>query len=185
MARDQGVGQLIRLANAPGALLVRVSAFFTLPYLLFSFLAWRQSQGAMATILFAVAVVLALALAFFGWRRDRLSKLVDEAEAHVREPLPYAEMAVWEDPARSDEELLEERMRQIMDFETERRLHRDTWLPGVEATQRALVRAAGGVENAPYLKDDLRITVLALTAAVLAIPASAVGTFLSILLLLG
>ena len=45
---------------------------------------------------------------------------------------------------------------------------RDTWMPRVEAAQRGAIAAAGGTVNAPYLKDDLRVTLVsAMTAGVL------------------
>ncbi len=55
---------------------------------------------------------------------------------------------------------------------------RDTWMPRVEAAQRAAVAAAGGLVNAPYLKDDLRITLVSGLVAVIGLP---LGFFLLIL----
>ncbi len=184
MTQDPGIGRLIQVANAPGALLVRASALFTLPYLVFAIIAARVNPSVMSTILLVIAVVLAAGLAFFAWRRDRLSKLVDEAEENaMARAIGYAELTSPSD--RSAEELVADRMQQMLDFEEERHLHKDTWMPRVEATQRALVRAAGGVQAAPYLKDDLRVTLISMVVSVAAIPASAVGSFLSLLMILG
>ncbi|HZK06112.1 MAG TPA: hypothetical protein VFC82_09765 [Actinomycetaceae bacterium] len=184
MTQDPGIGRLIQVANAPGALLVRASALFTLPYLVFAIIAARVNPSVMSTILLVIAVVLAAGLAFFAWRRDRLSKLVDEAEENaMARAIGYAELTSPSD--RSAEELVADRMQQMLDFEEERHLHKDTWMPRVEATQRALVRAAGGVQAAPYLKDDLRVTLISMIVSVAAIPASAVGSFLSLLMILG
>ncbi|MBE6484061.1 MAG: hypothetical protein E7Z96_04680 [Actinomycetaceae bacterium] len=55
---------------------------------------------------------------------------------------------------------------------------RDTWMPRVEAAQRAAIAAAGGLVNAPYLKDDLRITLVSGLVAVIGLP---LGFFLLIL----
>ncbi|RTE50859.1 hypothetical protein [Actinobaculum sp. 352] len=55
---------------------------------------------------------------------------------------------------------------------------RDTWLPRVEAAQRSAVAAVGGLVNAPYLKDDLRITLVSGLVAVIGLP---LGFFLLIL----
>lgn len=51
--------------------------------------------------------------------------------------------------------------------ETQRR---DTWMPGIEAAQRAAVAAAGGTVNAPFLRDDLRITLVSAIATGAVIP---------------
>src|SRR5690606_6163665 len=60
------------------------------------------------------------------------------------------------------------------------------WFPRVEAAQRALLRAAGGPVNAPYLRDDLRVTLLAFLGTVAAIPLGVLGAFVcAFALLLG
>ena len=45
------------------------------------------------------------------------------------------------------------------------------------AAQRALLRAAGGPVNAPYLRDDLRVTLVAFLGTVAAIPLGVLGAF--------
>ena len=49
--------------------------------------------------------------------------------------------------------------------------------PRVEAAQRALLRAAGGPVKAPYLRDDLRVTLVAFLGTVAAIPLGVLGAF--------
>ena len=58
---------------------------------------------------------------------------------------------------------------------------RDTWMPRIDAAQRSAIAAAGGVVNAPYLRDDLRITILSALVAAVAVP---VGSFFAILAVL-
>ena len=52
---------------------------------------------------------------------------------------------------------------------------RPVFLPRIEAAQRAAIAGAGGVEKAPYLKDDLRLTIVSAVMSLAAIP---VGIFL-------
>ena len=56
---------------------------------------------------------------------------------------------------------------------------RDTWMPRVEAAQRAAVAAAGGTVNAPYLKDDLRITLVSAIATGVLIPIETLFAFIA------
>ncbi|MDO5495260.1 MAG: hypothetical protein Q4G64_06075 [bacterium] len=181
---ERGIGQLIRLANAPGALLARMAALATVPFLVVAFFAMRNRETTFSWILFGVACVFAAAVAFFAWRRARLAALVDEAELRVAGQSTGAG-----ELTRPEQESIENRvtghLNRLQEFDEERRLRRDTWLPRVEATQRALVRAAGGVEKAPYLRDDLRVTLIALGLTVAAIPVGSLGTFLALLHLLG
>nr|NLD40760.1 hypothetical protein [Actinomycetales bacterium] len=170
---EQGLGRIIRLANAPGAVLVRVAGMAVVPFLVLAILAVRNQPAVFAWILLALAVFLSAGVAFFAWRRARLAALVDEAEVHAARDLEPVEVHVAD------------QLGQLQEFDAERRLRRDTWLPRVEATQRALVRAAGGVERAPFLKDDLRVTLIALLVTLAAVPAGTLGTFLALLHLIG
>ena len=61
---------------------------------------------------------------------------------------------------------------------------RDTWMPRVEAAQRAAIAAAGGTVNAPYLKDDLRVTIVSAILAAIAIPAATFFIFVAFFSLL-
>ena len=61
---------------------------------------------------------------------------------------------------------------------------RDTWMPRVEAAQRAAVAAAGGTVNAPHLKDDLRGRVGSAILTALAIPAAMFFIFVAFFSLL-
>ena len=57
-------------------------------------------------------------------------------------------------------------------------------LAKVEQGQRALLTAAGGPVAAPYLKDDLRITVLSLIATLIVLPIGVLSTIILGLVLL-
>jgi hypothetical protein len=58
------------------------------------------------------------------------------------------------------------------------------FLPRVEAAQRAALAAAGGPVRAPYLKDDLRVTLVALLGTLAAVPLSAIGAVITAVVLL-
>lgn len=45
-------------------------------------------------------------------------------------------------------------------------------MPRIEAAQRAAIAAAGGTDNAPYLKDDLRITIISALTTMMTVPLS-------------
>ncbi|MGC0251647.1 hypothetical protein [Pseudactinotalea sp. Z1748] len=57
-------------------------------------------------------------------------------------------------------------------------------LAAIDRAQRALLTAAGGTAGAPYLKDDLRITVASLFGTMLAIPLGALAVIVLALVLL-
>lgn len=49
---------------------------------------------------------------------------------------------------------------------------RKTFMPRIEAAQRAAIAAAGGTDNAPYLKGDLRITIIFALTTMMTVPLS-------------
>ena len=60
---------------------------------------------------------------------------------------------------------------------------RETWMPRIEAAQRSAIAAAGGLVNAPYLKDDLRVALLSGIFTLLSIPLGVFFTFVAFLTL--
>lgn len=61
---------------------------------------------------------------------------------------------------------------------------RETWMPRIEAAQRSAIAAAGGLVNAPYLKDDLRITLVSGIITFLSIPVGALFAVVAFLTLI-
>lgn len=123
-------------------------------------------------LLVVLAAVLAVAVAVFAWRRWRLAVNLRAAQNQV-----YVSSGVIaadaDDPADTFFET----------FYVETQTASDArWLPGIEKTQRAMLQAAGGAVNAPYLKADLRITMAAFIGTLIAIPLSVSGGFISLLL---
>lgn len=175
---SQGVRDLLRLANAPGALLVRAAGIVVLPYLALALLAATKRPGFFTFLLAGVAILAAGVVGFFAWRRARFAALIDEAEDLGVVPVEQGELLPPGQPVTAEE-------RRARDARLDRIFHEElthlkpTWWPRVEAFQRAIVRAAGGPTNAPYLRDDLRVTVLAALLSTLAIPASLLGILLA------
>ena len=58
------------------------------------------------------------------------------------------------------------------------------YLHRVEAAQRAAIAAAGGVVKAPYLKDDLRPTILSAMFSVLSVPVLSLFAIIALFALL-
>lgn len=58
------------------------------------------------------------------------------------------------------------------------------FMPRIAALQQILLHTAGGPARAPYLRDDLRVTVLAFIGTVVAIPLGALGALVCFILLI-
>lgn len=149
----------------------------------------------------------------FAWRRKRLKDAVDRwqessgqvvASASDSRPegaerrtdegdSPSQEIVVIDQSGRresapppkdafADSEETIERDR-LHDAAAEAAQLRETWMPRIEAAQRSAIAAAGGLVNAPYLKDDLRVTLLSGIFTLLSIPLGVFFTFVAFLTL--
>lgn len=181
---NQIATNLVRLTRRPGFLLLGAATVPVVVFVLLALLVGLQAATGGGWALFAVALLLAVPVALLAIRRERLRRttdgfpgagavvaggVVDHPAIPATDPLTGAvgaEAGTWAEAVA----------------ETQIRTAR--WLPRVEATQRALVRAAGGVVNAPYLRDDLRVTLLAVVGTLLAIPLATLGVFLAAFVLL-
>ncbi len=168
---------MIRVGTRPGALLLRAAAVADGFFLLFAVLALRATGSLFAWVLVSIAAVLAAAILLFAWRRHRLTAYVDEMEAALA--AQHLSAGVVAAPA----DRLDEELRLLREMQWEASIRTARYFPRIEATQRALVLAAGGTVNAPYLKDDLRVTLVALFGTMAAIPLGSFGAMLALLLL--
>lgn len=171
---------LIRFGSRPGRVLLTAAAIADGSFLVFALLAARATGSFFAWVLVGVAAVLALAIGVFAWRRQRLVAHVDEMEAALAAQNLSA--GVVTAPATPSDRMGEE-FSLLQEVQWEASIRTARYFPRVEATQRALVRAAGGTVNAPYLKDDLRVTLVALLGTTAAIPLGSFGAILSLLIL--
>lgn len=141
---------------------------------------------------FAAGVVFTAILVFFAVRRDRLEKRLDtyiETECRHADHLSQLDNAalsganadeividedgrIISDPemwALKEESLLQAQQRRA-DAEREAAIVKTTFLPNLEAAQRAAIAAAGGVENVPHLQDDLRWTIASAFTTLVSLP---------------
>jgi len=171
---------MIRFGSRPGSILLAMAAIADGLYLLLSYLAARSAGSFFAWFLFAVAVVLAVFIAVFAWRRERLTRHVDDMEAALAAQNLSAGVVAMPAPAA---DRLSDELGLLQEVQWENSIRTARYLPRVEAAQRAMVLAAGGTVNAPYLKDDLRVTLVALLGTIVAIPAALLGAMMSVVVL--
>lgn len=168
---------VIRFGTTPGRLLARAAGVAVGFFALFSAFATWQTHLGFAWFLLVCAALLGVAVGLFAWRQRRLSRYV----ADMEELMYVSGSAVSvPDDAAGGASFVD----RWADVEYEASLRTARYFPRVEAAQRAMVAAAGGTVNAPYLKDDLRVTLLAFLGTLLAVPLALLGSFTALLLLL-
>lgn len=187
------------MTRGPGKSLVRTAALVDSTLLALGALLARRGVGAFPVLVLALGAVFGAGTLVFAIRRARLESRVEEWKRAERAtvageaassstdysdryrdaaPSDSHEVVVIDGAPRSDEaDPADDRARAAR---AEAGL-RDTWMPRIDAAQRSAIAAAGGVVNAPYLRDDLRITILSALVAAVAVP---VGSFFAILAVL-
>lgn len=187
------------MTRGPGKSLVRTAALVDSTLLALGALLARRGVGAFSVLVLAFGAVFGAGILVFAIRRARLESRVEEWKRAGRAtvageaassstdysdryrdaaPSDSHEVVVIDGAPRSDEaDPADDRARAAR---AEAGL-RDTWMPRIDAAQRSAIAAAGGVVNAPYLRDDLRITILSALVAAVAVP---VGSFFAILAVL-
>lgn len=187
------------MTRGPGKSLVRTAALVDSTLLALGALLARRGVGAFSVLVLALGAVFGAGILVFAIRRARLESRVEQWKRARRAtvageaassstdysdryrdaaPSDSHEVVVIDGAPRSDEaDPADDRARAAR---AEAGL-RDTWMPRIDAAQRSAIAAAGGVVNAPYLRDDLRITILSALVAAVAVP---VGSFFAILAVL-
>lgn len=187
------------MTRGPGKSLVRTAALVDSTLLALGALLARRGVGAFSVLVLALGAVFGAGILVFAIRRARLESRVEQWKKAGRAtvageaassstdysdryrdaaPSDSHEVVVIDGAPRSDEaDPADDRARAAR---AEAGL-RDTWMPRIDAAQRSAIAAAGGVVNAPYLRDDLRITILSALVAAVAVP---VGSFFAILAVL-
>jgi hypothetical protein len=187
------------MTRGPGKSLVRTAALVDSILLALGALLARRGVGAFSVLVLALGAVFGVGILVFAIRRARLESRVEQWKRAGRAtvageaassstdysdryrdaaPSDSHEVVVIDGAPRSDEaDPADDRARAAR---AEAGL-RDTWMPRIDAAQRSAIAAAGGVVNAPYLRDDLRITILSALVAAVAVP---VGSFFAILAVL-
>ena len=141
------------MTRGPGKSLVRTAALVDSTLLALGALLARRGVGAFSVLVLALGAVFGVGILVFAIRRARLESRVEQWKR--------AGQATVAGEAASSSTDYSDRYR--------------------DAAQRSAIAAAGGVVNAPYLRDDLRITILSALVAAVAVP---VGSFFAILAVL-
>ncbi|MCI7305356.1 MULTISPECIES: hypothetical protein [Trueperella] len=185
-----------RLTRLPGRALVSTAAVANVLLAFVGVGAGRNGSSTAAWIPFAACVVFSAVLVFFAVRRSRLERLMEAYTEKLRARYgrrPQAESAgqiastagegividEYGNPLGREEGMEQEieRMRakeRQADAEREAAQRKNTFLSRLEAAQRAAIAQAGGVENVPHLKDDLRWTILSAGLTLASLPIIAV-----------
>ncbi|KAE8764515.1 hypothetical protein [Georgenia thermotolerans] len=169
---NQVVPTLVRLARRPGGLLLTAAGLGVGVFGALGLLAGLTGTGGGAWVPLVLALVLAVPVLVLAVRRERLQR--QTRDLHVRTVhQPSRDVVVVEpgavpDPVQAEMDALSAAM-------AENAVRTARFLPRVEAAQRAALAAAGGPVRAPYLKDDLRVTLVALLGTLAAVPLSAIG----------
>ncbi|QOQ38694.1 hypothetical protein [Trueperella pecoris] len=180
-----------RLSRLPGKALVSLAGVGNALLLVVGWQAGNHSSSPAAWIPFGAGVFFSLVLVFFALRRRRLEQGVDRYIERLRQsyqaPTGAAELSmrggdgvvidengeVISGPnpqgMRAEAERLAARER-LAAAEREASLKKNVFLPRLEAAQRAAIAQAGGIEEAPHLRDDLRWTLASATITLASLP---------------
>ncbi|QJC21890.1 hypothetical protein [Arcanobacterium buesumense] len=169
-----------RVIRFPGKLLVIVAGSITTLSLIAGWFAGRESNTFLAWWPFMVSVLFACAVGVFAVLRFRLARAVDSViDTFTQTTAGATEVSIINPdgspvdstPYSFDDEIIRiEAQQRLMSAQAEAAHKRKVMFPRIEAAQRAAIASAGGIENAPYLRDDLRITLLSALASFAAIP---------------
>ncbi|VEI14101.1 hypothetical protein [Trueperella bialowiezensis] len=184
---------LERLSRAPGQALVVLSAVANAILLVVGWLAGSRQSSVSAWLPFCVGLVSTGVLVFFAVRRQRLENRLDAYLDHrVEATADTPAVVIDEDgntipgpnPAgmKQEAERLATRDRQRA-AEAESAHRKDTFMARLEAAQRAAIAAAGGIEAAPHLKDDLRWTILSAIITLVGLPVVGIFTLVAFFIL--
>lgn len=145
---------LVKLLRGPGKLILLLNGAITVLLIWLTIVAVQDGHGG-AWVPLVIGAVLAAAILIFGLRLARLSRYVDAIE-ELQNRTSGQDIVT-----RDGRSVAEEDARQrFQDASWEASQKTGRFMPRVEAAQRAAIAAAGGTVEAPYLKDDLRITLV-------------------------
>jgi hypothetical protein len=182
---NQVVPTLVRVARRPGALLLAAAGGAVGIFALLGLLLGTDGSGWTSWIPFALAVLLAVPVLVLAVRRSKLA--AQTADLDLRRTIvgTGSEVVVvdahGQDPARY---ALQDEVDTLNAAMAEGAVRTARFLPRVEAAQRAALVAAGGKVRAPYLADDLRVTIVALLGTLAAVPLGTLGAIVTAVLVL-
>lgn len=178
---NQVVPALVRLARRPGAALLTLASVSVGLFALLGLAHGLTGTGGASWVPVILAAALAVPIGTLAVRRHRLqvqTQGLDDRRTISEHP---AALVRQDDPSRFALDGERERISAAM---AENALRTARFLPRVEAAQRAARLVAGGTVQAPYLKDDIRITLVALLGTLAAVPLGSLGAVVTAILLL-
>lgn len=158
---------LVKLLRGPGKAIVLVNGLLTALLLWLTIDSVRDGNAGVWVPL-VMAAVLLLGIIVFAIRGSRLAKHVDDLEKLQTQTQPSQEIITQDGRSVQEEEMKQ----RFHDASYEANQLNARFMPRVNAAQRAAIAAAGGTVQAPYLKADLRITLVAGMLTVAAGPLS-------------
>ena len=170
---NQVVPTLVRVAHRPGGWLLRAAAATIGVFALLGLGYGARGGGWTGWIPCALAALLAVPVVVLAVRRERLQ--VQTQGLHLRTTITGDTSLVTYD-ATSPRDPVQDELDVISAAMAENAVRTARFFPRIEAAQRAGLRAAGGPVNAPYLRDDLRVTLAALIGTLVAIPLAVLGS---------
>lgn len=162
---------LVKLLRGPGKLFIMTNGAIIALVLWLTINAVNDGYGS-AWVPLVFGAIFALAILIFGVRLAKLSRYVNELE-NLQDQSSGQEITTRDGRSVSEEDARQ----RFQDASWEASQKTGKFMPRVEAAQRAAIAAAGGTVEAPYLKDDLRITIV---SGLLAMAAGPVGFILLI-----
>lgn len=182
---NQVVPTLVRVARRPGAVLLTAAGGAVGIFALLGLLLAARGSGWTPWIPFALALVLAVPVLVLAVRRAKLQAQTHDLDLRRAVVGSGTEVVVvdshGQDPARH---ALQDEVETLNAAMAEGAVRTARFLPRVEAAQRAALVAAGGKVRAPYLADDLRVTIVALLGTLAAVPLGILGAVVTAVLLL-
>ena len=179
---NQVVPTLVRVARRPGGVLLAFAGAGVGIFATLGVVHGLVRDGGWSWLPLVLAGVLAVPVAALAVRRWRLQQQTADLHLHRTVGPGSAEVVVVDgEPLRSR---MQEEVDTLNEAIAESTVRTARFLPRVEAAQRAALRAAGGPVQAPYLRDDLRVTIVAMLGTIAAVPLSVVGSLVTALLLL-
>jgi hypothetical protein len=180
---NQVIPALVRLARRPGAALLRLAAAAVGAFVLLALVHGLAGTGWSDWIPLLLAALLAVPVVVLAVRRHRLQVQVDELGT-TRPTITGPSGTVVRRAEGGVDARLQDERDALSAAMAENALRTARFLPRVEAAQRAARLAAGGSVQAPYLKDDIRVTLVALLATLVAVPLGSLGAIVTAILLL-
>ncbi len=176
---NEAVPALVRLTDRPGAALLRVAGLGVAAFAALGLIFAQTGPRPGALLPLVLAAVLALPVGLLALRRWRLQAFTADLSRHptVTPEAGAVDTYAAGSPAAS-------RQDPLGDAIVEGRIRTARFMPRVEAAQRAAIAAAGGTVNAPYLRDDFRVTLIALLGTLAAVPLSTLGSIVTAIVLL-